>query len=329
MPASSALDTHALEVFLAVAEAGGMTAAAKRLHISQSGVSQIISNLEKDLGVPLIDRSIRPPALTSAGRVLYERASGLLTEIRELRNDVRKAAKLPAADLRLGMDMSFAAVFGPHLARALRGRIARLRVNAGQTPKLVESFMTRELDMIVVSDDELAAQPGFAVTRLFTEPYILALPQGFDGEANALAGLAQALDFVRYGAHTTVGRNVEMHLSRLKVHPPMVYAFDNTDSLLAMVAGGLGWAVTTPMCVLQSHAHARDVRFEPLPGPQAARPVCLIARLGELDALSARIARTSIGIVTDHFLPALRQLMPWAVERIVIESAEEAFASPR
>lgn len=329
MPGSSALDTHALEVFLAVADAGGMTAAAKRLRISQSGVSQIISNLEKDLGVVLIDRSIRPPALTSAGRVLYERASGLLIEIRELRNDVRKASKLPAADLRLGMDMSFASVIGPHLARALKGRIARLRVNAGQTPKLVESFMARELDIIVVSDDELAAQPGFAVTRLFTEPYILALPQSFDEQIDSLAELARALDFVRYGANTTVGRNVEMHLSRLKIHPPMVYAFDNTDSLLAMVAGCLGWAITTPMCVLQSYTHARAVRFDPLPGPQVSRPVYLIARVGELDELSARIARTSIGSVADHFLPALQRVMPWAVERIVIQSAEAAFKTTR
>jgi len=72
------VDLRSLDVFVAVIDAGGMTAAARRLGTTQSAVSQTIANLEGALGVQLIDRTVRPPKLTVPGGVLYERAKALL-----------------------------------------------------------------------------------------------------------------------------------------------------------------------------------------------------------------------------------------------------------
>jgi DNA-binding transcriptional LysR family regulator len=57
-----------LEVFAAIVEAGGMTAAGQRLGMTQSSVSQSIANLEVQLHVQLLDRSQRSPMLTPLGR---------------------------------------------------------------------------------------------------------------------------------------------------------------------------------------------------------------------------------------------------------------------
>ena len=59
-------DLRALEAFVAVVEAGGMTAAAQRLGTTQSAISQTIAHLEETLGVQVLDRAVRPPQPTAA-----------------------------------------------------------------------------------------------------------------------------------------------------------------------------------------------------------------------------------------------------------------------
>ncbi|WP_312933281.1 LysR family transcriptional regulator [Pseudomonas sp.] len=64
MPTDKLIDMYAVQVFIAVAETGSMSGAAVRLGISQSGVSQMVRQLEEELGVILINRSTRPMTLT-------------------------------------------------------------------------------------------------------------------------------------------------------------------------------------------------------------------------------------------------------------------------
>ena len=62
------MELRQLEYFVAVAEEASFTRAAERVHISQSGVSAQIRQLEADLGAPLIDRSGRVAGLLAATR---------------------------------------------------------------------------------------------------------------------------------------------------------------------------------------------------------------------------------------------------------------------
>ena len=79
------IDMHAVQVFVAVAEEGSMSSAATKLGISQSGVSQIIRQLEEELGVVLVNRTTRPLALTPFGIALRNRGVVLSEEIANLK----------------------------------------------------------------------------------------------------------------------------------------------------------------------------------------------------------------------------------------------------
>src|SRR5581483_18795 len=79
------MELFQLETFLAVAEEKSFSRAAKRLHRTQPAVSQVIRNLEQELGELLLDRSSRDGTLTDAGRVLHDYAQELLN----LRNEAR------------------------------------------------------------------------------------------------------------------------------------------------------------------------------------------------------------------------------------------------
>lgn len=77
------MDIRQLLYFTTIAEEGSISAAAKKLHLSQPPLSYQMKLLEEELHLPLIERSARGIALTEAGRMLYKRAQGIL-ELSEL-----------------------------------------------------------------------------------------------------------------------------------------------------------------------------------------------------------------------------------------------------
>src|SRR6266853_3520092 len=89
------LDIEDLQTFVAVADAGGVSAAARRLGVSKSIVSRRLFRLESELGVQLLARTTRGAALTEAGVTLREHAARACAEI-----DIARETILPAGDLR-------------------------------------------------------------------------------------------------------------------------------------------------------------------------------------------------------------------------------------
>ena len=73
------MDLRQLEYFIAIADAGTFQAAARRLHMTQPPLSTQIRLLEEEVGTPLFLRGPRQVTLTGAGKLLYSRASTLLS----------------------------------------------------------------------------------------------------------------------------------------------------------------------------------------------------------------------------------------------------------
>ena len=87
------MELEQLRIFLAAAEAGGFSPAARALYISHSTVSRTVAALERELGTPLFLRSSRRQALTPAGRALAAEAQALLTRADAVPSLVRQAAE--------------------------------------------------------------------------------------------------------------------------------------------------------------------------------------------------------------------------------------------
>lgn len=109
------MDIEELRTFVEVADAGGVTPAARRLGISKSIVSRRLARLESDLGIQLLARTTRGAALTEAGTTFRDYAARVCAEI-----DVAKETILPAGDLRGRLRVAAPLSFGPtHLAVVL------------------------------------------------------------------------------------------------------------------------------------------------------------------------------------------------------------------
>ena len=84
------MDVRQLKYFMAIAEEGQISRAAKRLHISQPPLSLQLKLLEEKLGVQLIERDTRSMKLTQAGHMLYQRAEQILGMIDTASKEVRE-----------------------------------------------------------------------------------------------------------------------------------------------------------------------------------------------------------------------------------------------
>jgi len=73
-------DLKSLEIFVSTVDAGNMTIAAEKLGTTQSAVSQNLANLERSLEAQLLDRTVRPIEVTTAGRFLYDSAQQMLKQ---------------------------------------------------------------------------------------------------------------------------------------------------------------------------------------------------------------------------------------------------------
>jgi len=304
------IDMHAVQVFIAVSEEGSMSGAAQRLGISQSGVSQMVRQLEDELGVVLVDRTTRPLTLTPFGLALRNRGSVISEELSNLKAQVLDAGRGGKPDLRIGLVDSFAATCGSMFTKQLLGQVSQLTVRTGLSPQQGESLLRRDLDLIVTSDPLMDANDVVRY-RLFTEKYFVITPIELRKQLDSIddvRALANVLPVVRFNRASQVGRQIERHLRSLNIRVPNRLELDNADALTSMVAEGIGWAMTSPMCFLQASAWIDRVNAHVAPDLGLERSLYLVARRDEYSTFFTDACATAREVIHGTFLPRLKAL---------------------
>src|SRR5829696_5735565 len=95
------LDVRRIRVLREVIGRGSFSAAAESLHLSQSAVSQQIAALEREVGVPLLERTSDGPKLTSSGEALMEHGDAVICRLEEAERELSEIAGLEGGRLRL------------------------------------------------------------------------------------------------------------------------------------------------------------------------------------------------------------------------------------
>ena len=300
---------RAFEIFAAVAERGSMTAAADRLGVSQSAVSQAVRALEVTLGKTLFDRSLRPPALTLAGHAVLQHAQGILEHARGLERVSSGEGGQALPLLRIGMANTFAVTVAPLLLEQVRHLARRWTISSGAGETRAEGLLERRLDLVITFDDA-PARRELLYLPILSEPFCVAVPHSFRGGVERWDDLREAGDMLRYGRHLHLSGQIEAHLSRERLEFPARFRLDTISAVIAMVAAGVGWSLVTPLSVLSSASLASRLRLLPMPGPELRRTLVVAGRLEDGGTIVPMVQRTSIQALADHCLPELRRLLP-------------------
>jgi len=308
-------DLRTLDVFTHVASHGSMTAAARVLGLTQSAVSQSVQRLEEALNAPLIDRSRRPLTLTPAGEAALHRAQDVLGAAEALAADVQGAQTQHPMRLRIGLVDSVAGTIGPAIVRALRREAAQVSLYSGISPDLTEGVLSRDIG-VYVGVDTLKDRTGFRRTAVLREPHIVVAPKSLklNAEKASLASLSAIVPFVRYSLRSRIGADIEGYVESRGLKLPNTLEFDETDTVLSMVSAGLGFAVTTPLCLFHGRAHLAGLQVFPLE-TRFDRKLYLFSQPPVDGPLDARITADVRAAFRTVFETRIAAMAPWVAEQ--------------
>ena len=143
------IEIRHIRYLVAIAEEQNFTNAARRLHLAQPGLSHHISELERQIGAQLVDRSRRPVSLTPAGEALVEEGRRVLIAFDEAIEHAQRIARGDVGRMRLGSVPSASFDILPRLLRAYRDRYpdVNLVVREMTTPGQVDALRRGEIDV--------------------------------------------------------------------------------------------------------------------------------------------------------------------------------------
>jgi len=295
-----------VEVFLAVVEEGSITAAARRLGVSPSAISQQLAGLEAALGAVLLDRSARPMRTTPAGTMFRRHARTIIDAAAEAKAELAMADLSGLTTLRLGMIEDFDGDVTPQLltqlSQSLRG--CRFLLETGASHRLLDQLEARSLDVVVAADfgTEAAGDDWREVHPLMTEPFVAVTPRG---------AKAADLPLIQYTARHLMGRQIAAHLSSEGLRPAYRFELDSYHAILAMVASGAGWTILTPLALHRTARFRHQLDVGPLAMAPLSRRLSLSARSGVLREMPGQIAAAlRLLIAADIVAPALAD-WPW------------------
>jgi len=278
------VDLVALQIFKAVAEAGGITKAAARLNRVQSNITTRVKQLEARLGTPLFHRHKRRLALSAEGRTLLDYTERLLALSSEAEAALRGGA--PRGALRVGTLESTAATrLPPLLSRYhLAYPQVRLELVTGTSGALVAKVVSGELEAAFVA--EPFTSQGLETRLAFNEELVLIAPRGIAPVRSAKD--AAHLPVLAFAAGCSYRRRLETWLGRAGIAPERVMEYGSYHAIVACVAAGAGIAVV-PRSVIRSVRPEGEVRVYPLPQDIARAKTQLVWRQGHHSAALAAL----------------------------------------
>src|ERR1700736_3518775 len=171
------MELRHLRYFIAVAEEGSLTLAAeKRLHTAQPSLSRQIRDLEYEVGVQLMIRSVHGIELTAAGRAFLDHARLALTQAEAAAEAARRAAQPAKPTFALGFLTGQEMDWLPEAMRILRDELPSIEVSVSSqySPDLAQALLRGKLDLAFMRPE--AQMPDLDYTVIVEEPLVVAMP---------------------------------------------------------------------------------------------------------------------------------------------------------
>jgi DNA-binding transcriptional LysR family regulator len=286
------LDTHRLRLLKEFAERGTIVAAAAALGYTPSAVSQQLAALEREAGIPLLDRTARKAELTDAGRRLAAHAERILALVEEAEADL--AGREPSGPVAITAFATAAIAFAPALARSVRAHTGLTLVlrQAGSAEGL-RQVRTGEADIALIDDwsgQLLGTERGtLRLRHLIDDPLVLAVPRGHPSADPARpVDLRELLGepWMAAPAGEPSRQAVDQLLASAGGGHPVPWEFEGLATILSLVARGIGIAAL-PRLVLA--AGERRVAVRELPAGAPARAVYAVARASSVNRSSVSV----------------------------------------
>ncbi|TFE24638.1 LysR family transcriptional regulator [Cohnella luojiensis] len=255
------MDMRQLRYFLAIANEGQITRAAKQLNMEQPPLSRQLKMMEQELGVVLFDRNGKQLQLTQAGELLRQRAVALMNQFDETITYVQELGEGVQGVLSIGAVVSCISLLPPTIRRfSEKYPQVTFKIQEGDHYLLGELLENRDIELIV---SRLPFQSDFqsqhySVLPLPSDPFVAVLPSEWcldkDQKTMTLQELVQ-FPFLTLKTDRTTGMHNQI-FQELKQHglePRILSECSSVAITVSLVANGLGVAIL-PKSVMTSFA---------------------------------------------------------------------------
>lgn len=240
------LSLHKLEVFITVVEANSFSAAADRLYLTQSAVSQHMHDLESSLGVRLFERGPRGVRLTPAGERLRDYTRSILGLLAEAENAVADVSGMASGQMRLGATPGVSGYLLPGWIQVFRARFPRLLVSltTGVTDEVAAGLLSRALDIGLI-EGELMVHPGVRVLELEAVRQWVVVGRGHPWHGREVVRAAELTGqaFIMRPPQSQSRLWLNRVLAEQGVSPVVAAELDSVEAIKQAVITGMGIAV--------------------------------------------------------------------------------------
>lgn len=254
------LNLYKLEIFACVVAEGSFSAAAERLLLTQSGVSQHIQDLEAALGAQLFTRGRRGVTLTAAGKRLHDYTQRILALVAEAENAVTDVEQLAAGLVQLGATPGVGVYVLPEWIQSFRARYPKLTVQlqTKTTPEIVADLRAGRLDLGIIEgelDETIAREIGLHPLQEIEQLVVVGPRHPFWGrESLTVEELeGQTLIMRQLGSQSRIW--LDQMLQSYGIKARIGAEFDNVESIKRAVALGHGLAILPGYAVRDEEAY--------------------------------------------------------------------------
>ncbi|MBE2269386.1 MAG: LysR family transcriptional regulator [Anaerolinea sp.] len=274
------IDLHRLHIFHTVAHEGSFSAAAERLFITQSAVSQHIKELEASLGQTLFERGWRGVSLTSSGEVLADYARQVFALIAEAETALTNVQALASGKVSIGATPGVGVYLAPLWVQQFRARYPKLTVSlsTGITSQIAADVLAHRIDLGVVEgelDEPLPARLAYIVLDRVEQQVVVGFKHPLWNESRVRVDDLSKFSFITRQPHSQSRVWLERTLKRHGIEPTVGAEFDNLESIKRAVAVGMCVAVLPPY-VVQHELEQNLLHAIPVEGSPFVRELKLI-----------------------------------------------------
>jgi len=268
-----------LRYFDAVARTRHFGKAAEQCSVTQPALSMQIQELEKTLGVQLMERSRGGVMLTEAGRDIAGRATRILAETRDIVDFARRQGNILSGPLHLGVIPSVAPYVLPALLPLIRDRFPDLdlHLRETQTHHLVDELLDGALDLLLLALP--VENPEIETIKLFNDRFLLAMPKSrhIPNRIRATPDLLQQDRLLLLEEGHCLRDQALSFCSLRRVDNIDTFGASNLSTIVQMVANGLGMTLLPELSIKLECRHD-DIRLMRFTDPQPRRVVGLAWR---------------------------------------------------
>jgi len=282
------MEIHQLTYFVAVAETGGFSRAAKRCNVAQPSLSQQIMKLEQELGQQLFDRLGRTVALTEAGQVLLPHARAILAELQEIKRGLRQEIDEGRGRLAVGFIPTIAPFLLPGVLKQFVQTFpdAELNVYEDLTDNLVRNLIDGKLDVGIMSlpiNNKL-----ISTQELLTEPLLVASSRHHEliSKASVRVRELEAFPFIALNEVHCLGEQVQSFCYQQDVDLEIVCHTSQLSTVQSCVALGLGVSLVPLM--LAASDTSDQIAYRPVSDVVPQRKIVASSHAGRLQSFLAQ-----------------------------------------